>query len=50
MKLSNVAQSALQSEYPVLVLGGPGSGKTTLSLVKAKTYASNFPMVRRCCS
>lgn len=42
MKLSNVAQSALQSEYPVLVLGGPGSGKTTLSLVKAKTYASEL--------
>ena len=42
MKLSNVAQNALQSEYPVLVLGGPGSGKTTLSLVKAKTYASEL--------
>ena len=42
MKLSNDAQSALQSEYPVLVLGGPGSGKTTLSLVKAKTYASKL--------
>ena len=42
MKMSNDAQSALQSEYPVLVLGGPGSGKTTLSLVKAKTYASEL--------
>ena len=42
MKLSNDTQSALQSEYPVLVLGGPGSGKTTLSLLKAKTYASEL--------
>ena len=42
MKLSNDAQSALKSEYPVLVLGGPGSGKTTLSLLKAKTYASEL--------
>lgn len=42
MKHSNIAQNALQCEYPVLVLGGPGSGKTTLSLVKAKTYASEL--------
>lgn len=42
MKLSNIAQNALRSEYPMLVLGGPGSGKTTLSLVKAKTHASEL--------
>lgn len=34
--LSATAQQALDSEGPVLVLGGPGSGKTTLSLLKAQ--------------
>lgn len=42
MKLSKMAQSALRSKYPVLVLGGPGSGKTTLSLLKAKTHVSEL--------
>lgn len=34
--LSATARQALDSEGPVLVLGGPGSGKTTLSLFKAQ--------------
>ena len=42
MKLSDTAENALQSECPVLVLGGPGSGKTTLSLKKAKSYVSEL--------
>lgn len=42
MKLSDTAENALQSECPVLVLGGPGSGKTTLSLLKAKSYVSEL--------
>lgn len=36
LKLSETARAALGHECPVLVLGGPGSGKTTLSLLKAK--------------
>lgn len=42
MKLSDTAENALQSKCPVLVLGGPGSGKTTLSLKKAKSYVSEL--------
>ena len=42
MKLSDTTENALQSECPVLVLGGPGSGKTTLSLLKAKSYVSEL--------
>ncbi|MBF6421092.1 ATP-dependent helicase [Nocardia farcinica] len=36
VQLSSTAQGALDHECPVLVLGGPGSGKTTLSLLKAQ--------------
>ncbi|WP_417367636.1 UvrD-helicase domain-containing protein [Glutamicibacter arilaitensis] len=35
--LSGVAQNALNHDGPSLVIGGPGSGKTTLSLLKAKS-------------
>lgn len=34
--LSETATRALESDGPTLVLGGPGSGKTTLSLLKAQ--------------
>lgn len=37
IKLSDTATAALKHDCPVLVLGGPGSGKTTLSLLKART-------------
>lgn len=37
VQLSDAARSALNSRCPVLVLGGPGSGKTTLSLLKAQS-------------
>ena len=36
VQLSETAQGALDHDCPVLVLGGPGSGKTTLSLLKAQ--------------
>lgn len=36
VELSETAQGALDHDCPVLVLGGPGSGKTTLSLLKAQ--------------
>ena len=36
VQLSKTAQGALEHDFPVLVLGGPGSGKTTLSLLKAQ--------------
>ena len=36
VQLSETAQGALEHDCPVLVLGGPGSGKTTLSLLKAQ--------------
>ncbi|AZN29340.1 ATP-dependent helicase [Flaviflexus salsibiostraticola] len=36
VQLSKTAQEALDRDCPVLVLGGPGSGKTTLSLLKAQ--------------
>lgn len=36
VQLSEIAQGALDHDCPVLVLGGPGSGKTTLSLLKAQ--------------
>ncbi|MBW3068062.1 ATP-dependent helicase [Actinomyces sp. 594] len=36
VQLSETAQAVLDHDYPILVLGGPGSGKTTLSLLKAR--------------
>jgi DNA helicase-2/ATP-dependent DNA helicase PcrA len=36
LALSDEAHAALAEEGPMLVLGGPGSGKTTLSLLKAQ--------------
>lgn len=36
LDLSETAQNALKADGPVLVLGGPGAGKTTLSLLKAQ--------------
>ncbi|MCS4484016.1 ATP-dependent helicase [Gleimia sp. 6138-11-ORH1] len=36
IQLSETAQQALAQDCPVLVIGGPGSGKTTLSLLKAQ--------------
>lgn len=36
VQLSETAQAALDHDCPVLVLGGPGSGKTTLSILKAQ--------------
>lgn len=36
VQLSETAQGVLDHYCPVLVLGGPGSGKTTLSLLKAQ--------------
>lgn len=40
--LSQQAQAALEEERAVLVLGGPGSGKTTLSLLKAQRLAAEL--------
>lgn len=36
VQLSKAARDTLDHDCPVLVLGGPGSGKTTLSLLKAQ--------------
>ncbi len=36
LELSNPAKEALDAEGSVLVIGGPGSGKTTLALLKAQ--------------
>ncbi|WP_434615671.1 UvrD-helicase domain-containing protein [Arthrobacter sp. A5] len=37
VQLSENARSALEHDCPIFVLGGPGSGKTTLSLLKAQS-------------
>lgn len=37
LQLSEAAKGALDHDCPILVLGGPGSGKTTLSLLKAQS-------------
>lgn len=42
IQLSDAAQGALNSDCPLLVLGGPGSGKTTLSLLKAQAMIPNL--------
>lgn len=42
VQLSGIAQRALAQDCPVLVLGGPGSGKTTLSLLKAQAMLSTL--------
>jgi len=36
IELSDDVRAALDAEGPILVLGGPGSGKTTLALLKAQ--------------
>lgn len=36
VELSDQAQAALEADGPILVLGGPGSGKTTLALLTAQ--------------
>lgn len=36
LELSETARDVLRADGPVLVLGGPGAGKTTLSLLKAQ--------------
>jgi DNA helicase-2/ATP-dependent DNA helicase PcrA len=40
MELSDQKQELLKAECPILVLGGPGSGKTTIALFKAKEEIS----------
>ncbi|WP_076465591.1 UvrD-helicase domain-containing protein [Actinomyces mediterranea] len=44
VQLSKTAQGVLDHDFPVLVIGGPGSGKTTLSLLKAQaTLPALYP-------
>ena len=40
--LSEVGLSALEADGPVLVTGGPGSGKTTLALLKAQRQIASL--------
>ena len=40
--LSDVGLSALEADGPVLVTGGPGSGKTTLALLKAQRQIASL--------
>ena len=42
IELSEQATRALDADGPILVLGGPGSGKTTLALLKAQTLVSSL--------
>ncbi|MGP5388280.1 UvrD-helicase domain-containing protein [Glutamicibacter arilaitensis] len=42
--LSSAAQNALSHDGPSLVIGGPGSGKTTLSLLKAKSMIQTLQL------
>ena len=39
-------QAVIESEGHVLVLGGPGAGKTTLALLKAKPLIATLKPVR----
>lgn len=42
LSLSVVAKNALRAKGSILVLGGPGAGKTTLALLKAKSLLSRL--------
>ena len=42
LELSDQARNMLACDGPLLVLGGPGSGKTTMSLVKASQILSDL--------
>lgn len=42
IELGDHAKDALNADGPILVLGGPGSGKTTLALLKAQELISSL--------
>lgn len=42
IELDDQAKEALNADGPILVLGGPGSGKTTLALLKAQKLISSL--------